>query len=134
MASQLPSTVPQAASVIAQSDYGSDLEHDLLLASNPSVHPPDSRSDYGSEFDTDTEQIIAKLISGLAGETGKSLVLESIVEDDNKRCVAHLPKGSSQNSTAYSDSPEEGVVVEGEISVGQRTSHSTRMLPLHTWV
>jgi hypothetical protein len=127
MASRLPSTVLKVASFNAQSDYVSDLDN-LLSASNPSVPPLDNRSDYGSEFDTDTEQIIAKLISGLAGETGKTLVLESIVEDDNKRCVAHLPKCSSQNSTAYSVPPEKGIDVEGEVSVVQEPSYSTRML------
>jgi hypothetical protein len=99
MASENSPTAPAIVSVEVQSGHGPNLNHDLLLAADPSEPSLETRSDYGSEFDTDTEQILAELLTGLAGGSGKSLVLESIVEDDNRRCVAHLPKRSSQNTS-----------------------------------
>jgi hypothetical protein len=125
MASEAPPTAPAIASADVQIEYGSDLDHDLLFAVDPSAHPPDTRSDYGSEFDTDTEQILAGLLTGLAGSSGKSLVLESIVEDDNKRRVAHLPKCSSQNSSAHFTASEGDALEKGEVDGDTRISHTT---------
>jgi hypothetical protein len=126
MASEMLTPAPEVASTDAQSEYGSDLDHDHLFPPDPSLSLLDNRSEYGSEFDTDGEQIIADLISGIERVPGKSLVLESIVEDDNRRSVAHLPKCGSQNSTWDGTSQERGVLDEGEIDVTRRTSHSTR--------
>jgi hypothetical protein len=125
MASESLPATPQIASVEAQSEYSSNLEHDHLLTVNPSAHPSDTRSDYGSEFDTDTEQILEELLTGVGGGSGKSLVLESIVEDDNKRSVAYLPKCSSQNDAPYSTHPESNVVEKTKVNGDTRTAQST---------
>jgi hypothetical protein len=113
MAFRRTTTSLPVASVDESSDYGSDIDHDLLV---PDAHTADNLTDYGSELDTEGEEILAQLVSGFEANSGEGLVLESIVEDDNQRCVVHLPKYSSQDAT-HNHTTDEDPVVEIEIDI-----------------
>jgi hypothetical protein len=106
----------------APSDFASGFNHDLLLRDAP---PVENYSDYGSELDTDGEQILSELLSGLEGKAVDELVLESILEDENHKDVLYLPRHSSQESRVN----QALEFVEGRIDVEDlQVSHSTRKL------
>lgn len=118
MASHIHPAAPAVASVDAKSDYGSDIDHDLLAVDFTTAQ--DSWSDYGSELDTDGEQALSDLLAELEGASVKRLVLESIVEDDNrKNGTVHLPNHSSQEHSSRG----EQAAAEREVDVGRRTAH-----------
>lgn len=123
-----PPPLTKVTSAESRNEYGSDIDLDTELPTPNTSALPDNRSDYGSELDTEGEQILSQVLSGLEGTSVKRLVLESIEEDDNKRCVVHLPKYSSQDSesllsTSIRSSQAER---EGDFDSGRETSHSTR--------
>lgn len=57
-------------------------------------------SDYGSDFDSDTEQHLATVLQETIADSGTPLILESIEQDagnEDLHPVAYVPKPSSQD-------------------------------------
>jgi len=95
-----------------------------MAALETSVAIDDELSDYGSDFDTDGEQLVNELLSQAETDSSQYLVLESIEEDASAVTVAHIPKIQpvEQDDEEYFTALEDQGVLEVPSSAGQRVS------------
>jgi hypothetical protein len=102
MAAETPNTKFPRTIKGHESDYGgSDVDEVLLEAASQVQHvsADDAGTDYGSEFDSDVDEEITRILAEL---DGVRVVTEPIVEEENesgRKCLAHIPNFASQGSS-----------------------------------
>ncbi len=114
---------------MANSEYDQNIRYIHLrrhgmAASETSILIDDKVSDYGSDFDSDGEQLVNELLSQAETDSSQYLILESIEEDAAAVTVAHIPKIQpvDQDEEQYFTALEDQQALEVPSSAGQRVS------------
>jgi hypothetical protein len=133
------------ASSNPQTDYGSDFDLSALLEIQardaPTAILPAGGSEYGSDFDTNEQLLLAELLNELEDVDVKSLVIDGLEDDvTDVTNLAKVPKYSSQGShqtasTQYFSAQEEPcpqppgnhVIHDSGIEAEERPSYFARM-------